>query len=443
MRWIGIRCAVGLTVSLFGLTTATSHAQQERSAPYVPTGLQLVDEATYRSIPLASTPLMGALPSSVDMSGHFPQPGDQGQQSSCVGWAVAYALKSYQEAIERHWALNSQDHIFSPAYIYNQIKMSSDCTKGGANYIEALNLLRREGVAPWSAFPYDATTCSKIPDRATKQTALPYIIADWRRVNVQDETEVKNQLAAGFPVLSGIVIDMPFYRLAKNVVYTQYSGQSLGAHAVVVVGYDDNKSAFKIINSWGTNWGESGFGWLSYSAFRQIAREGYVAQDVVVVPPVPQPGPTPAPQPAPTPAQPMVSIGVPTIVHNVPVRHPLTGLLSPSMVVTVPGTISNAVGRSFQIVLRFSLPVGRPLFANPAEAVYRDSQGLVATGTPPTSVNSATVSLAQLPISIPYYALNFAFTGGRFTYVVNLTAFVYIDNYVVAQSQTVQFVFTY
>src|SRR4051794_11326797 len=52
-------------------------------------------------IPLASTPLGGAeLPSSVDLSDKMPDVGNQGGQQSCVAWAVAYALKGYQEDVE-------------------------------------------------------------------------------------------------------------------------------------------------------------------------------------------------------------------------------------------------------------------------------------------------------------------------------------------------------
>src|SRR6185369_1485275 len=35
------------------------------------------------------------LPESVDLSARFPTPGDQGNQGSCVGWAVGYAARSY------------------------------------------------------------------------------------------------------------------------------------------------------------------------------------------------------------------------------------------------------------------------------------------------------------------------------------------------------------
>ncbi|MEZ4955452.1 MAG: C1 family peptidase [Saprospiraceae bacterium] len=38
-----------------------------------------------------------------------------------------------------------------------------------------------------------------------------------------------------------------------------------GGHAMTIVGYDDGKNAFRIVNSWGTNWGDNGFAWVDYS----------------------------------------------------------------------------------------------------------------------------------------------------------------------------------
>src|SRR5262249_42811232 len=139
------------------LMTQVASAQGPRFA----TGLNFADVATYQGIPLASTPLMGILPPSVDMSREFPTPGDQGTQSSCVAWAVAYALKSYQEGLEHHWAF-STDHTFSPAFIYNQIHHSADC-RGGTSYVDALNLMRRDGVPPMSSFPYVKDSCNAQP----------------------------------------------------------------------------------------------------------------------------------------------------------------------------------------------------------------------------------------------------------------------------------------
>ena len=37
--------------------------------------------------------------------------------------------------------------------------------------------------------------------------------------------------------------------------------QISGGHAVVVVGYDDKLKRIKFVNSWGTGWGDHGFGY--------------------------------------------------------------------------------------------------------------------------------------------------------------------------------------
>jgi hypothetical protein len=42
-------------------------------------------------------------------------------------------------------------------------------------------------------------------------------------------------------------------------------------HAVTIVGYDDN--GFLIKNSWGEQWGEKGYGWVSFDYHRMFCRE--------------------------------------------------------------------------------------------------------------------------------------------------------------------------
>lgn len=249
------------------------------------TGLQFLDETAYQSIPLAVTPTLGVLPPRVDHSDSFPAPGDQGPQGSCVGWAVTY-LKGYQERVERKWTTWSPDRLFSPAYIYNQLNRTQDCS-GGTFIAEALNLVRREGSATQASFPYRPNSCSAQPDATVRQLARPYAIADWRRVNVQDDTEIKSHIASGFPVLIGAMVDDAFMQLGGQV-YQARGGLVRGGHAMVAVGYDDTRSAIKLLNSWGTSWGQSGYGWMSYAMFKAVVREAYVAQDIVTAP-VPSP----------------------------------------------------------------------------------------------------------------------------------------------------------
>lgn len=402
------------------------------------TGLLFADEADYRSIPLASAFMRGDLPPRKDLSSWFPVPGDQGTQSSCVGWAVAYGLKTYQEAVERK-VRPTPSTTFSPSYIYNQIK-GGGC-QAGSQIHDALNLVRSEGVAPMSEFRYDARSCNTVPDTATKDVARPFTIADWRRVDVSNEVEVKSQITSGFPVIIGMYIDRSFQELSGDTIYRGRTGPQTGGHAMVVVGYDDNRGAYKVLNSWGVSWGDGGFGWISYNAFANQVREAYTAQDVIVTDPtvlddidpalvvdardVPSPAPTPSPGATAT-------LSMPVVMHNQ--RVPTAGGMVPGMVITVPGQIHGALGSSGQLVVRFYLPDGTPLLANSLEPFFRDANGLAATGTSVIPVTNDPANVSRFRLTIPYYALNFQPTGGRQTYAVQAQATFYLNQFEKARS---------
>ena len=51
-----------------------------------------------------------------------------------------------------------------------------------------------------------------------------------------------------------------------------------GSHAMVVVGYDDDRQAFRILNSWGRNWGEGGYGWFGYDFWKRNVKVGFVIE---------------------------------------------------------------------------------------------------------------------------------------------------------------------
>lgn len=401
------------------------------------TGLIFADEEEYKSIPLASAPMMGTLPAQKDLSSFFPIAGNQGMQSSCVGWAVAYGLKSYQEAVERKQRPSSDLQTYSPAYIYNQIK-NGDCNSG-SSIERALDILKSEGVAKLSDFPYTQYSCSSRPDNNTKAKARPFTIADWRRVDINNQIEVKSQIASGFPIVIGMYVDDGFKNLRGNRVYSTTSGNDLGGHAMIVVGYDDSKQAYKVFNSWGTDWGDNGFGWISYSIFERRVREAYTAQDVVVVDPneIQDNNPTIINPDivTPKPVQSITSnawLGQPIITHNVQIQTSFGIYLG--MIITVPGAISNAQGNQAQLIIRFYLPDGRPLIANVSEPMFRDANGLAATGTPLLPVVNNPANTANIQLQIPYYALNFQPTNGMMQYNVAAVATLYINSFEKAKS---------
>lgn len=257
---------------------------QPLPAPAAPTGLHFVSPEQLRSIPLAELPFGGfTMPEAVDLSPHMPPPGHQNEQNSCVAWVSAYAVKTYQEKIEQRYQLVSRGQpdwgkIFSPAFVYNQINQGRD---GGATLVDALNLLSSRGAVSWSEMPYNPDNYTLQPTSNQLQQARRYRISYWRRVNVQDPQEVKAQIQAGYPVMVGLLADEGLYRLKGNQVWKRRKGKLLGGHAVVIVGYDDRREAFKLMNSWGRRWADRGYGWVDYGFFRKMVREGYVAKDAL------------------------------------------------------------------------------------------------------------------------------------------------------------------
>lgn len=202
------------------------------------------------------------LPAVVDLAGDTPAPGNQGGQGSCVAWAVGYAAHSYLQHQEEGWPVEATHYQFSPSYIYNQINGGSD---GGSRIGNAFDLLVNEGADTLRFSPYDDNDFTTQPDGPAKTRAAHFKLKDWVTLGTSS-VAIKQQLAAGKPVVIGIQVLPDFDNLGPlNDTYNSSAGLSRGGHAVTIVGYDDARSAFRFMNSWGTGWGLAGYGWLDYS----------------------------------------------------------------------------------------------------------------------------------------------------------------------------------
>lgn len=369
-------------------------------APEYPRGLAYLDPLRYAKLVAAFAPAMGTLPAKVDLSADFPTPGEQGKQGSCVAWAVGYGLKSFQEHEERGWTY-SKDHLMSPAFVFNALKKGK-C--GGGLYIsDALDLVQAQGIAPLSLMPYDDKDCKKQASSEAREVAQAYRVQSSRRVEA-DLVEIKGHLAARTPVVVGMDVDRAFDRLKGATIYTGPKYPLDGGHAMVIVGYDDDKKAFKLLNSWGTGWADKGFGWVSYPALLAQAHELYVAKDFVDTPkPEPKPGPSPSPapapdpEPAPTTGGPRATLSAPTTMKNILVGN------SYYFGLAVAGTVEGAKHRKVQLVVRFTRD-GKPIASKDAE--YADAHGRLAAKTPEIGVTSGKWSLDKAPsIALPQASL--------------------------------------
>jgi len=236
-------------------------------------GMNFLPIEQYAKIPQVKTPILKAtLPSSVMLN--YAPVGDQGGEGSCVAWGTTYAGRSATWVKDHTGAWAQSVNIFSPEYVYNQIKASSSCGSG-AYVTDGLKLLKSQGVCTWTSMPYTDASCSALPNATQKAQALTYKISSYGTVAI-DVTAIKTQLAAGFPVVVGGQVNRAFEYLASGAVLGAFKKPSLGGHCYCVVGYDDAKSAFKFQNSWGTSWASAGFGWISYTNIKSWWTEAYV-----------------------------------------------------------------------------------------------------------------------------------------------------------------------
>jgi hypothetical protein len=85
-------------------------------------------------------------------------------------------------------------------------------------------------------------------------------------------------------------------------VYRHTLGTLSGYHAVCVVGYSEAEEAWICKNSWGTDWGESGWFKIGYGECGMDTQFAmYGVEDVIPPSPDPDPGPDPDPDPGPEP----------------------------------------------------------------------------------------------------------------------------------------------
>lgn len=246
-------------------------------------GCQLLPADEYAKLPETTiSDVPKRLAPSVFLSA--PPVGDQGGEGSCVAWGTTYAARSIDWHATYTAPYDNAVNIFSPEYVYNQVKVNSSCGSG-AYVSTALNLLKNQGVCTWALMPYTDKSCSTMPSGSQLTDAILHKIAGWSTIQYPKKgnvstvvTQIKNALSSGKPVIVAGPVNKAFVNLGNGSVLTNFKNPSLGGHCYCVVGYDDTKSggAFKFMNSWGSSWASGGFGWLDYDYIKSWWPEIYI-----------------------------------------------------------------------------------------------------------------------------------------------------------------------
>ena len=132
------------------------------------------------------------------------------------------------------------------------------------------------GVVDESAFPYTATdaTCSAAHAHNERLTSWSYVGAS---NSVPTVDAIKQAIATNGPVAAAVCAGANFQLYRSGVLQTADTCSGTVNHGIVLVGWDDTLGAWRLRNSWGTSWGESGYMWIKYG----LSNVGYAANYAV------------------------------------------------------------------------------------------------------------------------------------------------------------------
>jgi cathepsin K len=80
--------------------------------------------------------------------------------------------------------------------------------------------------------------------------------------------EIKAAICKYGPVTASVLVTDAFQNYTNgtfNEIPSNYTSPATN-HAILIIGWDDDKNAWLIRNSWGTDWGEDGYMWIDYKS---------------------------------------------------------------------------------------------------------------------------------------------------------------------------------
>ena len=223
------------------------------------------------------------MPSEVDLTPWFSPIEDQKSLGSCTANAVVGVVEYFEKRAYNKHVDGSRLFVYKATR--NLMGVTGDT---GAWLRHAMAALTLCGVPPAKYWPYTDAQ----PDFDQEPPSFVYAVADnyeATRYFCHDPIgvsrsgkyvleSVKGYLAAGIPSMFGFWGFGSFEDcdVAGGIPYPCPGEQAQWGHAIVAVGYDDNKKikntacgkittgALRIRNSWGTEWGEKGYGWIPF-----------------------------------------------------------------------------------------------------------------------------------------------------------------------------------
>ena len=235
------------------------------------------------------------IPSYFSIEKYVPPVQGQGRTGSCVGWSTTYYALStiYNNFFEITSFEGKRAHSFDPWFTYSLVTQKSnrgskDCQEG-LRISTALDVLTDVGPKKILYPPYlgqddcNKLTWSRNDIRDMSSYTDPYKLKKFEIADPSsDQTEIliKTEISKyGFPVVIGIskYSSNSINNVGTDGIFNPVYDELGGGHAMTIVGYDDYKNggSYRIVNSWGDDWGDNGYCWMKYSDFKKFGFGAY------------------------------------------------------------------------------------------------------------------------------------------------------------------------
>jgi C1A family cysteine protease len=198
------------------------------------------------------------LPRRVDNRKYVSPIRDQGNEGSCVGFAVA---KTVETVLGK--SIEGQYHNMSERWAYEKAKTHDEWPGNnyeGSSVRGGLKAAHKLGICLEEFWRYMPNKKGEPKPRASVNAA-EHKVASYVRVKGIDN--IKRAIFENTIVVGAAQVHEGWFKLRRNgVIPLHRKFEILGGHAFALVGYGGR--GFWVANSWGNRWGKNGFGVLLF-----------------------------------------------------------------------------------------------------------------------------------------------------------------------------------